>query len=79
MIPTVVVSGFMIGAIISGAVVTEAVFAWPGVGRLLIDAVSSRDLPVVQACMLLVVFAMAIVNLAADMVVSALDPRPASR
>lgn len=75
MIPTVVVSGFAVGAILGGAVVTETVFAWPGVGRLLVSAVSARDLPVVQAIVLLLVVAMCVTNLVADVIVAGLDPR----
>ena len=75
MIPTVLISGFLIGGIVSGAVVTETVFAWPGVGRLLVAAVSTRDLPVVQACMILIVLAMVVANLTADVFAALLDPR----
>ena len=53
-IPTVTIVGFMVGSLVAGAVVVESVFSWPGVGRLLVVAVSNRDLAVVQ-CMLLLV------------------------
>ena len=53
-IPTVTIVGFMVGSLVAGAVVVESVFAWPGVGRLLVSAVANRDLAVVQAILLLV-------------------------
>jgi len=74
-IPVVTVLGFKIGALISGALVTETVFAWPGIGRLLVTAVSSRDLPVVQALLLLVGFTMVVTNLIVDFLYGWLDPR----
>lgn len=74
-IPIVTVLGFKIGGLISGALVTETVFAWPGIGRLLVTAVSSRDLPVVQAVILLVAFTMVATNLIVDVLYGWLDPR----
>lgn len=75
MVPTVVISGFVIGAILGGAVITETVFAWPGVGRLLVNSVTSRDLPVVQALLIVLVVVMAITNMIVDVIVALLDPR----
>jgi peptide/nickel transport system permease protein len=74
-IPTVTVIGFMIGSLIAGAVVVESVFAWPGVGRLLISAVANRDLMVVQAILLLVAVSMVTANLLVDVVYGLIDPR----
>lgn len=74
-IPVVTVLGFKIGGLISGALVTETVFAWPGIGRLLVMAVSNRDLPVVQAVVLLVGFTMVVTNLIVDFLYGWLDPR----
>lgn len=74
-IPIVTVLGFKIGGLISGALVTETVFAWPGIGRLLVTAVSSRDLPVVQAVVLLVGLTMVTTNLIVDFLYGWLDPR----
>lgn len=74
-IPTVTVVGFMIGSLIAGAVVVESVFAWPGVGRLLITAVANRDLMVVQAILLLVAICMVTSNLLIDVIYGLIDPR----
>jgi peptide/nickel transport system permease protein len=74
-IPIVTVIGFMVGTLIAGAVVVESVFSWPGVGRLLVVAVASRDLAVVQCILLLVSLTMVASNLIVDMVYGVLDPR----
>lgn len=74
-IPTVTIVGFMVGSLIAGAVVVESVFSWPGVGRLLVVAVSNRDLAVVQCILLLVAATMVTANLAVDLLYGALDPR----
>lgn len=74
-IPLITFLGFEIGTLIGGAVVTETVFAWPGVGRLLVVSVGQRDLPVVQAIVLLVAATMILSSLAADLAYGAFDPR----
>ena len=74
-IPTVTIVGFMVGSLIAGAVVVESVFSWPGVGRLLVVAVSNRDLGVVQCILLLVAITMVGANLAVDLIYGVLDPR----
>lgn len=74
-IPTVTIVGFMIGSLIAGAVVVESVFAWPGVGRLLVSAVSNRDLAVVQAVLLAIALSMVAANLVVDLAYGWLDPR----
>ncbi len=74
-IPIVTVIGFMVGTLIAGAVVVESVFSWPGVGRLLVVSVSSRDLAVVQCILLMVSLTMVASNLIVDMVYGLLDPR----
>ncbi len=74
-IPTVTIVGFMIGSLIAGAVVVESVFSWPGVGRLLVVAVSNRDLAVVQCILLLVAATMVCSNLVVDFLYGFLDPR----
>lgn len=75
MIPTVTVMGLQIGTMVGGAVVTETVFAWPGIGRLIYDAVSALDYPVLQGAFLLLAVAVVIMNLLTDLVVAWLDPR----
>lgn len=74
-IPTVTIVGFMVGSLMAGAVVVESVFSWPGVGRLLVTAVSNRDLAVVQCILLLVASTMVLSNLLVDLLYGALDPR----
>jgi peptide/nickel transport system permease protein len=74
-IPTVTIIGFMMGTLIAGAVVVESVFSWPGVGRLLVVAVSNRDLAVVQCILLLVAATMVVANLVVDLLYGLLDPR----
>ena len=74
-IPTVTIVGFMVGSLLAGAVVVESVFSWPGVGRLLVVAVSNRDLAVVQTILLLVACTMVCANLAVDLLYGVLDPR----
>jgi peptide/nickel transport system permease protein len=74
-IPTVTIIGFMVGTLIAGAVVVESVFSWPGVGRLLVVAVSNRDLAVVQCILLLVAATMVTSNLIVDLMYGVLDPR----
>jgi peptide/nickel transport system permease protein len=74
-IPTVTVVGFMVGSLMAGAVVVESVFSWPGVGRLLVVAVSNRDLAVVQCILLLVATTMVLSNLIVDLLYGVLDPR----
>ncbi len=74
-IPTVTVVGFMVGSLMAGAVVVESVFSWPGVGRLMVVAVSNRDLAVVQCILLLVSATMVTSNLIVDLLYGVLDPR----
>lgn len=75
LIPIVTVIGLQFGAVMTGAVITETIFAWPGVGRLLIQSISFRDYPVVQGCILLIAGTYVAMNLLTDLVYGALDPR----
>ena len=74
-IPVVTIAGFMIGALIGGAIVSETVFAWPGVGHLLVSSVNNRDLAVVQVIVLLIAATMVTTNLLVDLLYGWLDPR----
>lgn len=74
-IPTVTIIGFMVGSLVAGAVVVESVFSWPGVGRLLVVAVSNRDLAIVQTILLLVAITMVCANLIVDTLYGWIDPR----
>jgi ABC-type dipeptide/oligopeptide/nickel transport system permease component len=75
LIPVVTVVGLQLGTLLSGAVLTESVFAWPGVGRLLVDAVLARDYPVIQGAVLLIATTFVLLNVLVDMLYAALDPR----
>ena len=75
MIPTVTVIGMRIGSMLTGAVLTESVFAWPGVGRLLVDSILGRDYPIVQATMLVIALIYVGANLLVDVLYAYLDPR----
>ncbi|MBI4011667.1 MAG: ABC transporter permease [Candidatus Rokubacteria bacterium] len=75
MIPTVTVVGLQLGALLSGAVITESVFAWPGIGKYAVDATLGRDYPVVQAVVLLMAVIFTTVNLLVDLLYAYLDPR----
>ncbi len=75
MIPVVTVLGLELGGVIAFAVVTETVFAWPGMGKLLIDSIQLLDRPVVVAYLLITVFMFIIINLIVDILYSILDPR----
>lgn len=74
-IPIITVIGLNLGALIGGAIVVETVFAWPGIGRLLVTAVSSRDLAVVQGLVLVMAITMITANLIVDLLYGILDPR----
>jgi peptide/nickel transport system permease protein len=75
LIPIVTVLGLQFGAVLTGAVITETIFSWPGVGRLLIQSISFRDYPLVQGCILLIAVTYVAVNLLTDLVYGFLDPR----
>jgi ABC-type dipeptide/oligopeptide/nickel transport system permease component len=75
LIPIVTVLGLQMGAVLTGAVITETIFAWPGVGRLLIQSISFRDYPLVQGCILLIAVTYVAMNLLTDLVYGLLDPR----
>lgn len=75
LIPVVTVVGLQLGNLLAGAVIVETVFAWPGSGRLLIDAIGQRDYPVVQVAVLFITIAFILINLLVDMSYAYLDPR----
>jgi len=75
LIPIVTVIGLQFGAVLTGAVITETIFAWPGVGRLLIQSISFRDYPLVQGCILLIAVTYVSMNLLTDLLYGLLDPR----
>jgi peptide/nickel transport system permease protein len=75
LIPVVTVIGLQVGGAFSGAVVTETVFAWPGIGRLMVQAISTRDFPIVQATVMATALIFVLVNLLVDVAYAWLDPR----
>jgi peptide/nickel transport system permease protein len=75
LIPIVTVVGVQAGYLLGGAVLTETVFAWPGVGTLMVQGILARDVPLVQGCVLVVALSFVLVNLAVDLVYAWLDPR----
>jgi ABC-type dipeptide/oligopeptide/nickel transport system permease component len=75
LIPVVTLVGLQFGAVLTGAVITETIFAWPGIGRLLIQSISFRDYPLVQGCILFIAVAYVGMNLLTDLVYGVLDPR----
>ena len=75
MIPIVTVIALQFGSVIAFSVVTETIFAWPGMGKLLIDSINVLDRPVIVAYLLIIVTLFIFVNLAVDLIYSLLDPR----
>jgi peptide/nickel transport system permease protein len=75
LVPIVTVVGVQVGYLLGGAVFTETVFAWPGVGTLMVQGILARDFPLVQGCVLVVALAFVLVNLAVDLLYAWLDPR----
>jgi peptide/nickel transport system permease protein len=75
LIPTVTVLGLQFGALLGGSVVVETVFAWPGLGWLLVQSINSRDLPLVRAIVLVISLFFVAINLMVDLLYSSLDPR----
>lgn len=75
MLPTITVIGLEIGQMLGGSVLTETVFAWPGVGRLMIQAINGRDTPTVMGCIILMTLCFSLVNLLVDLLYGVFDPR----
>ncbi|MEA3638674.1 MAG: nickel ABC transporter permease [Lamprobacter sp.] len=74
-LPVLTLIGLQLGALLAGAVITETIFAWPGVGSLMVEAIQARDFPVVQGTVLLIAALYVLVNTATDLAYAALDPR----
>jgi peptide/nickel transport system permease protein len=75
LIPVITVMGLQFGALLSGAIITENVFSWPGIGTLLINAIQARDYPLVQGCILFITLSYVLVNLLTDLLYGWVDPR----
>jgi peptide/nickel transport system permease protein len=74
-LPIITILGLQLGTLLGGAVITETVFAWPGIGQLTIESIQRRDYPVVQACVLLISLSYVFVNTLTDILYAGLDPR----
>jgi len=74
-IPLLTVIGLQIGTLLGGAVITESIFAWPGMGKLVVDAIFFRDFPVVQTILILSATTFVVINLLVDVLYTILDPR----
>ena len=75
LLPTVTVVGLQVGHLLGGSIVTETVFAWPGVGQLLVQSITYRDFPMIQACVILLAGVFILVNLLVDILYVFIDPR----
>lgn len=75
MIPVITVIGLQVGALLGGAIIAENIFAWPGIGRLLIQAIGQRDYPLVQGIVLLAALVVSIINLIVDLLYGVFNPR----
>jgi peptide/nickel transport system permease protein len=75
LIPVITVVGLQSGALLSGAIITETIFAWPGLGRLTLQAIQARDYPLVQGCVLAISFGYILVNTVTDVLYAYVDPR----
>ena len=75
LLPIITVLGLQLGSLLAGAVITETVFAWDGVGRLLVESIEKRDYPVTQACVMVVALTYVLVNFVTDLVYTKIDPR----
>ncbi len=75
LIPTVTVSGIEMGALLGGALLTETIFSWPGIGRLTVDSIQSKNTPVVLGCLVVFAICFSIVNLIVDLLYAFIDPR----
>jgi len=75
LIPIITILGLQFGTLLAGTIVTETIFSWPGIGRLTVQAISSRDYPLLQGCILVIALSYVIVNLLTDMLYSVIDPR----
>ena len=73
--PIITILGLQFGTLLAGTIVTESIFSWPGIGRLTVQAIQSRDYPLLQGCVLVIALSYVVVNLLTDVVYSLIDPR----
>jgi peptide/nickel transport system permease protein len=75
LIPIITILGLQFGTLLAGTIVTETIFSWPGIGRLTVQAISSRDYPLLQGCILVIAVSYVLVNLLTDLLYTVIDPR----
>src|SRR3982075_1015909 len=75
LIPIITILGLQFGTLLAGTIVTETIFSWPGIGRLTVQAISARDYPLLQGCILVIAVSYVVVNLLTDLLYSLIDPR----
>jgi len=75
LLPVITVAGLQLGALLAGAIITETIFAWPGLGRLTLDAIAARDYPLVQGCILAISVGYLVINSGVDLLYALADPR----
>ena len=75
LIPIITILGLQFGTLLAGTIVTETIFSWPGIGRLTVQAISSRDYPLLQGCILVIAVSYVVVNLLTDVLYAVVDPR----
>jgi ABC-type dipeptide/oligopeptide/nickel transport system permease component len=75
MIPIITIVGLQFGALLAGTIVTETIFSWPGIGRLAVQAITERDYPLLQGCILVIALSCVLVNLLTDLIYAVIDPR----
>jgi ABC-type dipeptide/oligopeptide/nickel transport system permease component len=75
LIPIITILGLQFGTLLAGTIVTETIFSWPGIGRLTVQAISSRDYPLLQGCILVIAVSYVAVNLLTDLLYTVIDPR----
>jgi ABC-type dipeptide/oligopeptide/nickel transport system permease component len=75
LIPVITILGLQFGSLLAGTIVTETIFSWPGIGRLAVQAISARDYPLLQGCILVIAVSYVVVNLLTDLVYAMVDPR----
>ncbi|MDL1895408.1 ABC transporter permease, partial [Anaerolineae bacterium CFX7] len=75
LLPVITVVGLQVGILLSGAILTETVFSWPGIGRWLVDAIYARDYPIIQGVTLFIAIIFVVINLVVDVLYTVVDPR----
>jgi ABC-type dipeptide/oligopeptide/nickel transport system permease component len=75
LLPVITIMGLQFGSLLAGSIITETIFSWPGVGRLTVQAIQTRDYPLVQGCVLVVASGYLFINFLTDVFYSLIDPR----